>query len=58
MRVFIPPLKEEKRIVERIEAAIAQQLREQPEPVGAFQDIDIHYRPKRIDEEPIIIKMS
>jgi len=58
MRVFIAPLKEEKKIIERIEAAVAQQLYGQTGIVGAFQDNDIRYRPKRNDEEPIIIKMS
>lgn len=58
MRVFIAPLNEDKRIIERIEAAIHHRLDEQAGIIGTFQDDDIRYRSKRDDEEPIIIKMS
>ena len=56
-RIFVAPLDVEERIRQRIEAAIANRLFEQPGLIGKFQDEDIRYRPRRTDEEPISVKM-
>jgi len=57
-RVFLAPLDVQKRIRQRIEGAIANRLLEQPGLIGKFQDSDIRYRPRRIDEKPVSVKMA
>jgi len=58
LKIFVAPLDVEKRIRERIEAAIANRLYQQPGVVGKFQDDDIKYRPRRTDEEPFSVRMG
>ncbi len=41
----------DKRVLDRIEAAVALNLREQPGAIGGFQDPNIQYRPRRPDED-------
>jgi hypothetical protein len=41
------------RMRKRIEAAIAQHLYRQPEPVGSFQEADIHYDPRLPQEAAV-----
>ncbi len=43
----------DKRLLDRIEAAVALHLRKQPGTIGGFHDPDIQYRPKRPDEDAI-----
>jgi len=57
LKIFLAPIEVEKRIRERIEAAIADRLFTQPRLIGKFQDNDIRYLPRRNSEEPISIKM-
>ena len=57
-RVFIAPLDVKKRVRQRIEAAIAERLLEQPGLTGRFQDNDIRYKPRRNNEERIRVKMK
>lgn len=57
-RIFLAPLDVERRIRQRIEAAIATRLREQPGLIGEFQDEGIRYLPKRTDEEPITVRLT
>ncbi len=43
----------DKRVLERIEAAVALNLRRQPGSIGDFQNPDIRYRPRGSEESPI-----
>ena len=54
-RIFIAPLDADQRTRERIEAAIAGCLYEQPGIIGGFQENDAVYRHRRPDEEPIAV---
>lgn len=58
MGLFIMPVDESKRILQRIESAISIYLSKQPPPVGNFQDAGIRYIPRRLDEEPIMIEIT
>ena len=58
MRLFVIPLKCDKRTIQRVEAAIAFHLKHQSAPVGSFQDEGIRYCPKRKDEEPIEVNIT
>lgn len=58
LRIWLLPLEYEPRIRKRIEGAIARHLRSQEDPVGSFQDTDIHYPRRREDEEPIAVQIS
>ena len=57
LRFFLAPIDAEKRMRQRIEAAIAKKLLEQPEIIGEFQDNDIRYQPRRTNEKPILVTM-
>jgi len=57
-RIFLAPLDVKRRIRKRIEAAIANLLREHPGLVGDFQNGDIRYHPRKADEEPISVEMK
>ena len=58
-RVFLAPLdKDNQRLRQRIEAAIAQDLLQQDGLIGSFQDNDIIYYPRRQSEPPIKIKLN
>lgn len=54
-RIFLAPLDVEDRIRQRIEAALAKRLYQQPGLVGKFQDDDIRYSPRRHGEKPISV---
>ena len=54
-RFFLAPINVEKRIRQRIEAAIAKKLHQQTGLVGNFQDSDIRYLPRRAGEQPISV---
>ncbi len=54
----VAPLDCDARVRTRIEAALSRHLRDQPEPVGPFQDNGIRYVHRRSDEEPILITCS
>ena len=56
-RFFIAPLTCEQRVRERIEAALAKYLYDQPGVVGDFQERGIWYRHRRQDEMPLEIEM-
>ncbi len=58
MRFRVASLDCEDRIRKRIEAALSQHLRKQPEPIGLFQDDGIRYELRKRDEEPILIRCS
>jgi hypothetical protein len=53
IRFHLAPVDVEARLRKRIEAALAAHLRDQPGPVGSFQDIDIRYHPRRANELPV-----
>lgn len=55
-RLFIAPLDLEKRILERIESAIFDNLNNKQGIIGTFLD-PVRYRRRRSDEEPIVVKM-
>jgi hypothetical protein len=57
-RIFVAPLKANKRVRERIEAKLSQALYENPEPIRSFPNDDIRYKPKRSAEDPISVAMS
>lgn len=52
-RFYLAPLVCERRLRERIEAAIAGHLDRQPDMAGDFQDTGIRYQGRRDDEEPV-----
>lgn len=56
-RFFLASIDAEKRMRQRIEAAIAKKLLQQSGIIGEFQDNDIRYLPRRIDEESILVTM-
>jgi hypothetical protein len=58
LKIFLVPFESEKRIRQRIEAAISKTLLNQPEVVGEFQDKDIKYVGRRPDEEPIQVTIK
>ncbi len=57
-RIFLAPINEEKRIIERVEAEIARSMNQQEGIVGCFQDKDIRYRPTRPDEQQFRVVMA
>lgn len=48
--IFIIPMKREKRVIQRVEAAIANHLLKQNGVIDSFQDDDIRYLPRRDGE--------
>ncbi len=57
-RIFLAPIDEEKRIIERVEAEIARSITQQEGLSGAFQDKDIRYRPTRPNEQQFRVIMT
>lgn len=58
MRFHLGPVKEaDERVLKRIEAAIALNLRGQSGSVGDFQDPGIYYPPRNLDETPIHVSV-
>ena len=57
-RLFLAPLKAERRTLERIEAAIALHLRSIPGPVGEMQDPNVVYRPRWGREKPFTVRFT
>jgi hypothetical protein len=51
-RFFIAPLEEERRVLERIESALAKHLYEQPGKIGGFQERGLNYRSRIASEQP------
>ena len=56
-RVFLAPIDADKRILERIESEIARSINEQNGIAGRFQDSDIRYKPRRLNEPHIKVTM-
>ena len=57
-RLFLAPIDGDRRIRQRVEAAIASKLLEQSGVIGEFQDDDIRYWPRRLDEQEMRVKMK
>lgn len=57
-RFYIAPIEGDKRLRERIEAALAYHLYSQEGRVGEFQDRGIRYRPRREHEAPCCIVLE
>ncbi len=57
-RIFVAPIDAKRRIRERIEAKIAEELSQQSGAIRKFPNDDIKYKPKRSDEAPISVAMS
>ena len=57
-RIFLAPIGEDKRIIERVEAEIARSLNQQEGLIGAFQDKDIRFRPTRPNEQQFRVVMT
>lgn len=57
-RFYVAPLQCEKRVRERIEAALAKHLYEQPGMVGEFQDRGIMYRGRNSAEEAVQVSVQ
>lgn len=57
-RFWVAPLDGQRRLVERIEAAISDCLYKQSGLIGEFQDKGIRYRPRRHDEEPVEVSIE
>ncbi len=53
MRFRLALIEGDRRLRERIEAAISIHLKNQPDPVGSFQDEGVRYRPRRPSETAI-----
>jgi hypothetical protein len=58
IRLIVAPVNDEKRFLERLEGAISMRIKSAPGIVGQFQDDGVRYRPRRSDEEPILVKMK
>lgn len=56
-RFMLAPLSCDDRVRRRAEAAIANLLYEAPGRVGAFQDRNIRYQPRRQDEPPVLCQI-
>jgi len=56
--IFVAPFEAETRLRRRIEGAFARHLRQQPPPIGNFQDDDIRYIQRKRDETPIHVRIS
>jgi len=56
--IFLIPLNSNRRIRQRIEAAIAETLFNQPGVVGEFQNKDIKYVSRRPDEESVQVAIE
>jgi hypothetical protein len=57
-RIFLAPIDEDKRIIERVEAEIARSLNQQEGLIGGFQDKDVRYRPTRPNEQRFKVIMT
>lgn len=58
-RIFLAPFdSDDRRLRQRLEAAIASKLFEQDGIIGSFQDNDVRYYPRRPKEQPIKIKLK
>jgi len=57
LNLFLAPVDTDRRIRERIEAAISKKLIKQSGVVGKFQDHDIRYMPRRSEEESMRLGM-
>ncbi|MBW6475027.1 MAG: hypothetical protein K0B14_18010 [Anaerolineaceae bacterium] len=57
-RFWVAPIDGDKRLRERLEAAMSIHLHNQPGIVGAFQDKGIHYNPHCKNEAPLIAKFN
>ncbi len=57
-QIYLAPFDIDQRIRQRIESAIAQQIYQQPAPVGTFLDEEIRYSLRRGDEDPIAVTME
>lgn len=57
-RVFLAPIDVNRRIREKIESRIAGSLNESNGIVSSFQDADIRYKPRRLNEQKIKVIMS
>ena len=57
-RVFLAPIDVDRRIRERIESEIAGSLNEANGVVRSFQDADIRYKPRRLNEQQIKVIMA
>jgi len=55
-RFFIAPIEAERRILERIECALARHLYAQPGKIGEFQELGLTYRSRIASEQPGIAK--
>ncbi|MFZ2423432.1 MAG: GIY-YIG nuclease family protein [Anaerolineae bacterium] len=53
MRFRLAPLDAERRLRERIEVAIALHLKDQPDPIGSFQEEGVRYR-RRLPDEVLV----
>lgn len=57
-KVFLLPLDCDRRTRQRIEASIANGFYAQSGIAGKFQELDIKYTQKRIDEEPVQVLIN
>lgn len=57
-KIYVAPLDCEIRLIERIEAAIADSLRKQDGIMGNFQEPDIRYKQRKESEEPVAVKIE
>jgi hypothetical protein len=57
-RFFIAPLEAERRILERIECALARHLYDQPGKIGGFQERGLNYRSRLASEQPEMASFS
>jgi hypothetical protein len=57
-KIFLAPIEEDNRVIERIEAEIAKSLNQQDGLIGDFQDNDVRYRLTRTDEQQFRVEMT
>lgn len=57
-KIYVAPLDCDIRLIERMEAAISNYLRNQGGTVGNFQESDIRYKKRKESEESLFVKIS
>lgn len=55
LRLFLAQMPDEKRLRQRVEAAIMCALYDAPAPLSQLPDRNIHLEPRRLDEAPIMV---
>jgi len=58
IRIFLAPLKTERLIRQRIESALAAELKRKPGPIGSFIDADLRHGGRIINGERLLVEIN